>query len=148
MTTTTSTANGPTAAHAATSTPTPSLPLRRLAPTRISPAALEKAASFHADVVRDVERAIESSPVVVVGMAQNPHVKNVRKALDAAGIPFEYLEYGSYFSEWRKRLAIKLWSGWPTFPQVFVQGVLLGGEDLTKAAIADGSLKKRLSSGR
>ncbi len=77
-------------------------------------------------------------------MAQNPHVKNVRKALDDAGIPFKYLEFGSYLSSWRPRLAIKIWSGWPTFPQVFVRGVLLGGEDLTKAAIADGSLKKRV----
>jgi glutaredoxin-related protein len=75
-------------------------------------------------------------------MAQNPHVKNVRKALDAASIAYTYLEYGSYFSEWRKRLAIKLWSGWATFPQVFVRGVLIGGEDLTKAAIADGSIAK------
>ena len=82
---------------------------------------------------------VERDPVVVVGLAQNPHVKNVRKALNDAKIAFTYLEYGSYFSEWRKRLAIKMWSGWPTFPQVFVRGALVGGEDLTKAAIADGS---------
>jgi glutaredoxin-related protein len=76
-------------------------------------------------------------------MAQNPHVKNVRKALTDAGVAFEYLEYGSYFSAWKERLAIKLWSGWPTFPQVFVRGALLGGEELTKAALADGTLKSR-----
>lgn len=102
-------------------------------------------AAFHADVIREVETTVSRDPVVVVGMAQNPHVKNVRKALEAAGVPFTYLEYGSYFSEWRKRLAIKLWSGWPTFPQVFVKGTLLGGEDLVKAALADGSLKSRLA---
>ena len=44
----------------------------------------------------------------------------------------------------KKRLAIKLWSGWPTFPQVFVRGVLIGGNDETRRAIADGSLKARL----
>ncbi|HSQ67463.1 MAG TPA: glutaredoxin domain-containing protein, partial [Polyangiaceae bacterium] len=82
---------------------------------------------------------------VVVGMAQNPHVKNVRKALAKAGIEFKYVEYGSYLSKWKERLAIKLWSGWPTFPQVFVKGVLLGGEDLTLAAISDGSLARTLS---
>jgi glutaredoxin-related protein len=96
--------------------------------------------AFHADVVREVEAAVQRDAVVVVGMAQNPHVKNVRKALGDAKIPFTYLEYGSYFSEWKKRLAIKLWSGWATFPQVFARGVLVGGEDLTKAAIANGSL--------
>lgn len=110
----------------------------------IDPAASAKMHAFHADVVGEVEQAVRRDPVVVVGMAQNPHVRNVRKALDAAGIGYTYLEYGSYFSQWRKRLAVKLWSGWPTFPQVFVRGVLMGGEDLTKAAIADGSLAARL----
>jgi len=103
-------------------------------------------AGFHADVVREVREAIRRHDVVVVGMAQNPHVRKVRAALSEAGIPFTYLEYGSYLSEWRKRLAIKLWSGWPTFPQVFVKGVLIGGEDLTKQAIADGTLRSSLES--
>jgi glutaredoxin-related protein len=110
---------------------------------RISPEAAAKLQSFHAEVVSVVAAAVEKHPVVVVGMSQNPHVKNVRKALAEAGVEFEYLEYGSYFSAWKERLAIKLWSGWPTFPQVFVRGALLGGEDLTKAALADGSLKSR-----
>jgi len=115
-------------------------------PARIAPDALGKIISFQTDIVERVSRAVADNPVVVVGMAQNPHVKKVRAALDEAGIAFKYMEFGSYFSEWRPRLALKLWSGWPTFPQVFVRGVLIGGEDLTKAAIADGSLKKRLAS--
>ncbi len=117
---------------------------RQLDTSRIAPEAAKKMGDFHADVVREVEEAVAKNDVVVVGMAQNPHVKNVRKALDEAGVRFTYLEYGSYFGEWKKRLAIKLWSGWATFPQVFVRGVLLGGEDLTKAALADGSLRARL----
>lgn len=116
----------------------------RLDESAIAESARDKMRGFHADVIESIQSAIAKHDVVVVGMAQNPHVKNVRKALGDAGIAFEYLEYGSYFSEWKKRLAIKMWSGWPTFPQVFVKGVLLGGEDLTKAAIADGSLKTRL----
>lgn len=113
----------------------------------ISPVALTEMRAFHADVVGEVQAAIARDPVVVVGMAQNPHVKNVRRALAAASVEFRYLEYGSYFSKWRQRLAIKLWSGWPTFPQVFVRGVLIGGEDRTKAALADGSFKASLAAG-
>lgn len=79
-------------------------------------------------------------------MAQNPHVRKVRSELREAGIEFHYLEYGSYLSSWAPRLAIKLWSGWPTFPQVFVRGTLIGGEELTRAAIADGTLRSRLAS--
>jgi monothiol glutaredoxin len=115
-----------------------------LDPSHVAPPALEKMNAFHAETIREIEEAMKSSDVVVVGMAQNPHVKNVRKALEAASIPFRYLEYGSYLSEWKRRLAIKMWSGWPTFPQVFVKGTLLGGELLTKSAIEDGSLKTRL----
>jgi monothiol glutaredoxin len=113
--------------------------------SRIAPEATRHMAGFHSEIVDEVKRAVAERPVVVVGMAQNPHVKNVRKALRQAGIEFEYLEYGSYLSKWRERLAIKLWTGWPTFPQVFVKGVLLGGEDLTLAAIADGSLARSLA---
>jgi glutaredoxin-related protein len=113
----------------------------RLDEKSIAPAVATKMEAFHADIVREVAEKVRTQPVVVVGMAQNPHVRNVRQALDGAGITYTYLEYGSYFSKWKERLAIKLWSGWPTFPQVFVNGTLIGGEDLTKAAIADGTLK-------
>src|ERR1700689_4968944 len=117
------------------------MPRPLLAERSIAPAALALIEGRHAEVVREVEEAVRKHPVVVVGMAQNPHVRNVRKALDEARVAYTYLEYGSYFSEWRKRLAIKLWSGWATFPQVFVKGTLIGGEDLTKAALADGSIQ-------
>lgn len=119
-----------------------------LDPSRIDPAAAAKMGSAHTDTLDEIEAAIANHAVVVVGMAQNPHVRNVRRALTEAGIAFEALEYGSYFSQWGRRLAIKQWSGWPTFPQVFVRGVLIGGEDLTKAAIADGSLQARLDGTR
>ena len=84
---------------------------------------------------------VAKETVVVVGMAQNPVVKAVRKGLTEAGISFTYLEYGSYLSQWKPRLAIKMWSGWPTYPQVFVRGTLVGGNAETRAALADGSFK-------
>ncbi len=110
----------------------------------VAPAALAAMQSFQAGVVRDVQESVRLDRVVVVGMAQNVHVRRVCEALDEAGVKYTYLEYGSYLSKWKERLAIKLWSGWPTFPQVFVSGALIGGEDLTKAALADGSLKSSL----
>ncbi len=113
----------------------------RLAAANIAPAALAKMEGFHRDVVAQVEAAVARDRVVVVGMAQNPHVRNVRRALDQAGVRYTYLGFGSYFSKWRERLALKLWSGWPTFPQVYVEGKLIGGEDLTVAALTDGTLK-------
>ncbi|HSQ64619.1 MAG TPA: glutaredoxin, partial [Polyangiaceae bacterium] len=86
-------------------------PLRpQLDASHIAPEAVQRMAAFHPEIVAEVERAIAESAVVVVGMAQNPHVKNVRKALAKAGIEFKYVEYGSYLSKWKERLAIKLWS--------------------------------------
>jgi glutaredoxin-related protein len=117
----------------------------RLEDKAIASAALSAMAGFHSDVVGEVAKAIARDPVVVIGMARNPHVRGVRQALDDAGVAYTYLEYGGYLSKWKERLAIKLWSGWPTFPQVFVRGALIGGEELTKAALADGSLKSSLT---
>lgn len=111
---------------------------------KLAPKVHERIATFHANVVSEVATAVSRDPVVVVGMAQNPFVKKARKALADAGIAFTYLEYGSYFSQWKQRLAIKMWSGWPTFPQVYVRGVLVGGYDDVVAGLADGSLKSRI----
>ena len=118
----------------------------QLPESKLSEPVLRKMGAFHADVIARVTDAIANHAVVVVGMAQNPHVKRARTTLEAANIPFEYVEYGSYFSQWQKRLAIKLWSGWPTFPQVYVDGVLIGGADETAKALEDGSLRRMLES--
>jgi monothiol glutaredoxin len=102
---------------------------KTLAETHIHPDALKFMETNHSDTVNEVIKAVAANKTVVVGMAQNPVVKKARKVLDEAKIPYTYLEYGSYFSEWKKRLAIKLWSGWPTYPQVFMDGKLIGGCD-------------------
>ena len=89
--------------------------------------------NFHPAIVMEIEKSIKGYEWVVVGMAQNPRVKMAKNYLTEKQIPFHYIEHGSYFSKWKERLAIKLWSGWPTFPQVFHKGVLIGGaSDLKK----------------
>jgi glutaredoxin-related protein len=110
--------------------------------SRIHPAVRQKIADNHADIVREVEAAVAANQVVVVGMAQNPVVRKARRALDAAGVRHAYLEYGSYFKLWRRRNALKMWTGWPTFPMVFVNGVLVGGADELAALIARGELAR------
>lgn len=101
-------------------------------------------ADFHADVVGEVARAVSTHDVVVVGMGWNPFVKKARQALDEAGVPHHDLDYGNYTSMWKERLAIKLWSGWPTFPQVFVKGRLVGGDADIRAALAAGEVAEAL----
>ncbi len=109
--------------------------------SRIHPAIRDKVARRHADIVAEVQRAVEQHAVVVVGMALNPHPRRARRLLREAGIAHEYLEYGSYFSQWRRRNALKMWTGWPTFPMVFVRGVLIGGADDLQRLLASGEIK-------
>jgi monothiol glutaredoxin len=104
-----------------------------LSEQKIHPEAQKTIQTFHSEVVEECRLAIESNEWVIIGMGQNPYVKKSRNLLASKGIAFKYLEYGNYFSQWKLRLAIKLWSGWPTFPQVFHKGVLVGGfSDLRK----------------
>jgi glutaredoxin-related protein len=117
-----------------------------LSTAQIHPAIHQQISSLHSDIVEEVQSAIQAHRVVVVGMTQNPVVKSVRKHLSEAGIDYYYLEYGSYFSQWYRRLALKMWTGWPTFPMVFLDGVLLGGSQDVKALIASGELKEQKSS--
>ena len=112
--------------------------------SRIHPAVRGKVATNRVDIVREVEAAIAANAVVIVGMRQNPAPKRARRVLDAAKISYKYLEYGSYLSEWRRRNALKMWTGWPTFPMVFVKGVLVGGADDLEKLIANGELAKIL----
>src|SRR5258705_7565809 len=109
---------------------------------RIHPAIREKVATYRSEMVKEVEAAIKANAVVVVGMRQNPWPKRARRLLDAAGIPYTYLEYGSYFSDWRRRLALKMWTGWPSFPMVFVKGVLVGGAQDLQKILENGELRK------
>ena len=113
--------------------------------TRIHSAIRDRIAQLNADIVKEVSAAVAAHAVVVVGMRQNPMPGRARKLLRQGGIRHEYLEYGSYFSGWRRRTALKMWTGWPTFPMVFVKGVFVGGaEDLARLH-ASGELAKMLS---
>lgn len=111
----------------------------------IHPAIRARIAGHHADVVQEVQRAVAAHPVVVVGMGQNPFPRRARRALDAAGIAHHDLDYGNYFSGWRRRNALKLWTGWPTLPMVFVRGMLVGGADDLARLMASGELKRLLA---
>jgi glutaredoxin-related protein len=120
------------------------MPRQTLDEARLHPAIRDKVTNLNADIVHNVQAASTSNPVLVVGMAGNPFCRRARKALAAAGIAHHYLEYGSYVSRWRDRNALKMWTGWPTFPMVFVKGSLVGGSDDLQRLIDSGELKRLL----
>ena len=108
----------------------------------IHPSIREQVSGHQHQVVAEVQSAIAAHRFTVVGMATNPFCKKARQALEAAGIPFHYLEYGSYVSKWSERGALKMWAGWPTFPMVFMDGSLIGGYTDLKRMIDSGNLAK------
>ena len=120
------------------------MPRPLLAESEIHPAIREKIATNRTAIVREVQEAIAAHPVVVVGMAINPWPRKARRLLDQAGVPYHYLEYGSYLSMWRSRGALKMWTGWPTLPMVFVRGMLIGGAQDLERLIASGELRTLL----
>lgn len=115
-----------------------------LAESAIHPSIRKCIAEHHLPVIQRVQSAVAQHAVVVVGLSGNPFVGKARKALAAAGVAHEYIELGSYFSQWRLRNALKMWTGWPTFPMVFVRGTLVGGADDLRRLIDSGELQKLL----
>ncbi len=121
------------------------MPRAVLEEERIHPAVRATVANHHADIVAQVQAAVAQHAVVVVGMHQNPYPRRARKALDQAGIAYHYMPIGNYLSQWRQRNALKLWTGWPTMPMVFVKGVLVGGADDLQRLLNSGELQRLLT---
>jgi monothiol glutaredoxin len=121
------------------------MPRPTLEESHIHAAVQPRVAGYHQSIVQEVMAAIAANDVVVVGMRINPNPARARRILDGIGQPYAYLEYGSYFSEWRRRLALKMWTGWPTFPMVFVKGTLVGGASDLQKLVGSGELKKMLA---
>jgi monothiol glutaredoxin len=123
------------------------MPRPLLDEAHVHPAIRSKVGGQQQPIVQEVMAAVNANDVVVVGMRMNPFPKRACKALTQAGQPYKYLEYGSYFSMWRERGALKMWTGWPSFPMVFVRGTLVGGSTDLQALIDGGELKKVLAGG-
>src|SRR5450432_2071328 len=115
---------------------------------KVHPAIEEKIATYREAQVRQVKELVAAHRVVIIGMSQNPFPKKARRLLDAKGIAYEYLGIGSYLSEWKRRLVLKMWTGWPTFPMIFVDGVLIGGFQDLERLEASGELGRGLSGPR
>ncbi len=120
------------------------MPRLTLEEARLHPDIRALVAAHHAATVQQVQEAVASHPVVVVGMALNPFVGKARKALDRASVAHHDIDIGGYMSQWRRRNALKMWTGWPTFPMVFVKGNLVGGAQDLVRLIDRGELKRLL----
>ena len=64
-------------------------------------------------------------------------------ALKALGKPFAFV---NIFEDEEIRQGLKTYSNWPTFPQLYVKGELVGGSDIVVEMYHSGELKELLDS--
>ena len=95
-----------------------------------------------------ISDVIEQEPVAVfmkgtpqMVMCGNSH--RALQALYAAGAPITAVDI---LPDPRIRQELATISGWPTIPQVFVKGELVGGADITEELAASGELQQKLDS--
>lgn len=98
------------------------------------------------DVKSKVEEQLATNPVMIYmkGTPEMPQCgfsANAVKALSATGIPFGYLNVLESPWIYEKLPSI---SRWPTYPQIFAGGELLGGSDIVVEMLKDGTLKPTL----
>ena len=62
-------------------------------------------------------------------------------ALNAVGRPYAYV---NIFEDPEIREGLKTYSNWPTFPQLYVKGELIGGSDIVIEMYQSGELKSML----
>jgi monothiol glutaredoxin len=93
-----------------------------------------------------ISEVIQQEPVAVfmkgtpqMVMCGNSH--RALQALHAAGAPITAVDI---LPDPRIRQELSEISGWPTIPQVFVKGELIGGADITEELLASGELQQRL----
>ena len=98
------------------------------------------------EIGQQVRSVIENEPVALFmkGTPQMIMCGNSQRALDAlrrAGAPVTTVDI---LPDPAIRQELSAVSGWPTIPQVFVKGELIGGADITEELEADGELERKL----
>jgi monothiol glutaredoxin len=100
------------------------------------------------DELRDrIKDVIDNEPVALFmkGTPEMVMCGNSQRALDAlraAGAPITAVDV---LPDPQIRQELQAISGWPTIPQVFVKGELIGGADITQELAASGELEQKLA---
>ena len=91
-----------------------------------------------------IKKQLAEYPVLIYikGTASDPKCGFSRAAVEAlkgAGIQFTYVDVlqAPFIREKLPKI-----SNWPTYPQMFMNGELIGGSDVVCSMVADGSLQK------
>lgn len=100
-----------------------------------------------ADVIQRIQEQLKSNPVVLYmkGTPDFPQCgfsASAVRTLEACGAKFAHV---NIFEDPELREALKKYSNWPTYPQLYVNGELLGGSDIINEMYQKGELKQLLT---
>jgi monothiol glutaredoxin len=95
------------------------------------------------DVLERIDQQVKNNPVVIYmkGTPQMPQCgfsMRAAQALSETGIPYAYvnvLQDPEIFEN------LPRYADWPTFPQIYIDGELVGGCDITLELYGSGELK-------
>ena len=98
------------------------------------------------ELQREIKQIIDSEPVALFMKGSPSFVMcgNSQRALDAlraAGAPITTVDI---LPNPQIREELSAISGWPTIPQVFVKGELIGGADIVEELASSGELERTL----
>jgi monothiol glutaredoxin len=93
-----------------------------------------------------ISEVIEKEPVAVFikgtpEMVMCGNSQRALTALRAVGAPITTVDI---LPDPRIRQELSAISGWPTIPQVFVKGELIGGADITEELLGSGELQRKI----
>ncbi|MHB8471550.1 MAG: Grx4 family monothiol glutaredoxin [Gammaproteobacteria bacterium] len=96
------------------------------------------------DVMERIKQQVETNPVVIFmkgtpDMPQCGFSSRASQALAACGVPFAHV---NVLADPEIFQNLPRYANWPTFPQVYVNGELIGGCDITLEMFQKGDLQK------
>jgi monothiol glutaredoxin len=99
------------------------------------------------DVIQRIQEQLKSNPVVLYmkGTPDFPQCgfsDSAVRTLEACGASFGFV---NIFEDPELREALKRYSNWPTFPQLYVNGELVGGSDILTEMYQKGELQQLLA---
>eukprot|EP00389_Voromonas_pontica_P016261 GDKH01025418.1.p1 GENE.GDKH01025418.1~~GDKH01025418.1.p1 ORF type:complete len:375 (-),score=95.83 GDKH01025418.1:76-1200(-) len=123
-----------------------------VAPTSAAPAPASTPEAPTEDATTDeaLKKLTSSAPVMLFmkGSKHQPFCKFSRMMVEILnGVGVEYDTFDILMNE-AVRQRLKEFSQWPTYPQLYVKGELIGGVDIAREMAADGSLAELLTSAK
>ena len=98
-------------------------------------------------IIDTIKEQIESNNIIIYmkGSPQQPQCGFSAKAVQALMACGERFAYVNILDNSEIRENLKSYSNWPTFPQIYIKGELVGGCDIVSELYESGELQKMIS---